>query len=63
MPRKEEWVGVRLDDDLHAKVAQIAALRQCSISEALRLMIRGTQVKTVAVIEITPPAKNDLVLA
>jgi hypothetical protein len=63
MERKDEWVGLRLDGIDHAKLAQIAALRQCTLSEALRLMIRGTQVKTVAVIEITPPAQNELVVA
>lgn len=63
MDRKDEWVGLRLAGDERAKLAQIAALRQCTISEAIRLMIRGTQVKTVAVIEITPPAQNELVLA
>jgi hypothetical protein len=63
MERKEERIGLRLTGDDLAKAEQIAALRGCTLSEAVRLMIRGTQLKTVAVIEITPPVPSNLALA
>jgi hypothetical protein len=63
MDRKEEQIGLRLTGDELAKAKQVAALRGCSLSEAVRLMIRGTQVKTVAVIEISPSIDTALALA
>lgn len=63
MDRKDERIGLRLDGDDLAKVDQVAAVRGCTRSEAIRLMVRGTTVKTVAVIEITPQTQNALAFA
>lgn len=63
MERKEEQIGLRLTGDELAKAKQVAALKGCTLSEAIRLMIRGTQVKTVALIEISPSVDMNLVLA
>jgi hypothetical protein len=63
MDRKDARIGVRLTEDEIEKVQQVANLTGCNLSEAVRLMVRGTQLKTVAVIEITPPSMDNLVLA
>lgn len=63
MDRKEARIGLRLTEEELVKVEQIATLRGCTLSEAVRLMVRGTQVKTVAVVEINPPMTNALALA
>jgi hypothetical protein len=63
MDRKDARIGLRLTEDELAKVEQVRALTGGTLSEAVRLMVRGTQLKTVAVIEITPPVPSNFVLA
>jgi hypothetical protein len=63
MDRKDARIGLRLTEDELVKVEQVATLRGCTLSEAVRLMVRGTQVKSVSLVEITPPVSNDLAFA
>lgn len=63
MNRKDARIGLRLTEDELVKVEEIAKLRGCTLSEAVRLLVRGTQVKTVAIIEISPSIDTALVLA
>jgi hypothetical protein len=58
MDRKEARIALRLTEQELGKVEHIAELRGCTLSEAVRSMVRGTVVKSVNLIEITPTNSN-----
>ena len=60
MNRKDAFVALRLTEEERSKIERIAQLRGCSMSEAVRLLVRGTQVKMLAIHEIAPSLASEL---
>jgi hypothetical protein len=62
MKRKDERIAVRLSQEELAKVQTVAALTDCTMSEAVRRIVRATRLQPVVVID-AQPSSEEMVMA
>lgn len=53
--KRSEFLALRLTGDELARVRQIAKANDCTLSQAVRLCLKATTFRTVAVLEVEPP--------